>query len=199
MPAGRVLPDGINGVVIENRMTAGGLHWRAVGVLLVSRAQVGFCDLTAIPFRALRFDVDRTKQSHRQRAAIAFTAGGGSGAVEQVVAFFFGVEGVDNAVARSDQTARIRADVRAVVKNAVFEVQTDCVDRCSASGWLIVVGTIGIEQILKENLYAVADIHAQERSDARVCIFSVGRFPAQVRRSIWLRRLFVRRRSFPPD
>ncbi len=103
--------DRINCVVVEHRMTAGRRHRRSVGVLLLREPQVQFCYLAAIPFRAARFDVHRTKQPHRQRTAIALSTGCRSSAVEQVVAFFFGVKRVDDAVARSDQTARIGSDI----------------------------------------------------------------------------------------
>ena len=56
-------------------------------------------------------------------------------------------------------------------RECCFELQADGVNRCGASGWLIVVGTIWIEEILKENLDAVANVHAQNDGTRAFVLF----------------------------
>ena len=101
----------IDGVVVEHRLAAGSHHWGAVRILLLRQFQISLCYLAAIPLGAAWLDVHCAKQTHRQRAAIALTARRCGGAVEQVITFFFGVKRVDDVFARSNETARVGADV----------------------------------------------------------------------------------------
>ncbi len=59
-----------------------------------------------------------------------------------------------------------------------LRLQADGVDRGGASCRLVVVGAVGIEQILKRDLDDSRRRSCAERSGVRVCIFLVERYPA---------------------